>query len=94
MRALLLVGVLIQIVGLGGVVVVLCIVLFFAGVFRPGRSKRMQSVVDRLSMKGEEKSDRRAGPFGDATESSLKTARKAADKSAEKGRETHAKLTE
>ncbi len=53
----------------------------------------MQGGVDRTSMKAEEKSDRAGGLFGDMTESSLRAARKTADKSAEAGREAHGKLT-
>lgn len=87
-------AVLIQVLALAGVVVVVCVVLFIAGMFRPGRSRRMQDGVARASMKAEAKSDRTAGPFGDATESSLRAARKTVDKSAEAGRETHDKLTE
>ncbi|HEX8100231.1 MAG TPA: hypothetical protein VF660_08535 [Actinomycetota bacterium] len=89
MRALLIVGWL----GILVVGIVVCIVLFIAGLFRPGRSRRMQGGVDRASIKGEEKSSQTAGPFGDATASTLRIGRKAADKSAEKGRETHGKLT-
>ena len=85
-------AVLVQVLAIGGVLVVLCIVLFVTGVLRPGRSRRMQDGVDRASMKAEEKSDRTAGPFGDATESSLRAARKTADKSAEAGREARDKL--
>ena len=76
-----------------GVVLAVCLVLFLTGVIRPGRSRRMQDGVDRASTKAEEKSDRSAGPFGDMTESSLRAARKSADKSAEAGREAHDKLT-
>ena len=86
-------AVLVQVLAITGVVVVLCVVLFVAGVFRPGRSRRMQDGVARASLKAEDKSDRTAGPLGDATESSLRAARKTADKSAEAGRETHDKLT-
>ncbi len=85
-------GVLVQVLTLAGVVVVVCVVLFVTGVFRPGRSRRMQDGVARASMKGEEKSDRRGGPFGKATESSLRVARKTTDKSAEAGRDAHDKL--
>ena len=76
-----------------GVVLVVCLVLFLAGVIRPGRSRKMQDGVDKTSAKAEEKSDRGAGLFGDMTESSLRAARKTADKSAEAGRDAHDKLT-
>ena len=90
---LLMVGLLAQVLGLAAVAVVVCVVLFLTGAIRPGRARRMQGGVERLSKKGEEKSDRTAGPIGEATESSLRVARKAADKSAEKGRQAHDKLT-
>ncbi len=86
------IAVLAQILAIAGAVVVVCVVLFVAGVFRPGRSRRMQDGVDRASMKAEEKSDRRAGPFGDLTESSLRVARRTADTSAEAGRKANDKL--
>jgi hypothetical protein len=93
MAAVPVIGVLSQILVVAGIAVVLCIVLFVTGVIRPGKSRRMQDGVDRASTKAEEKSDRRAGPFGDVTGSSLRAARKTADKSAEVGREAHDKLT-
>lgn len=92
-RVILPLAVVVQVLVGAGVVLVVCIVLFLTGVLRPGRSRRMQGGVDRTSMKAEEKSDRAAGLFGDVTESSLRTARKTADKSAEAGREAHDKLT-
>jgi hypothetical protein len=76
-----------------GVLAVVCVVLFVVGVFSPRRSRRMQEGVDRLTRTGERKSDQKAGRFGDATERGLRLMRKAADRSARKGRDAHQKLT-
>ncbi|HEX2090474.1 MAG TPA: hypothetical protein VHI54_11205 [Actinomycetota bacterium] len=92
MRVLAPVGLLVQVLVGAGIVVVVCLVLFLTGVVRPGRSRKLQDGVDRASAKAEEKSDQGAGLFGDATESSLRAARRTADKSAEAGREAHNKL--
>jgi hypothetical protein len=77
---------------LASVVVVVCLVLFVVAVFAPARSRKMQNAVGRASRKGERKSDRRAGRFGDLTRSVLRVSRKAVDKSAEKGRDVHRKV--
>lgn len=74
------------------VVVVVCLVLFVVAVFSPARSRRMQNAIGRTSRKGERKSGRRAGRFGDLTRSVLRVSRKAVDKSAEKGRKVHPKV--
>ena len=66
---------------------VVCLVLFVTGIFLPARSHRMQREVDGLTRKGEQKSKRRAGRFGDLTGSALARMRRAANKSARKGRE-------
>ena len=71
------------------ILAIVCVVLFIAGVISPRRSRRMQDGVDRLSLRGEDKSDRRAGRFGDVTRKSLEKMRGGADASAEKGREVH-----
>jgi hypothetical protein len=68
---------------------VVCVVLFVTGVLLPARSRRMQGHVDRLTSKGEQKGKRRAGRLGDLTGEALARMRRAADKSAEKGREIH-----
>jgi hypothetical protein len=70
-----------------------CVALFLAGVFFPARSRRMQRGVDRLSRKGERKSEGKAGRFGNLTRSGLRLMRRAADKSAERGRDVHGKAT-
>ena len=88
-----LLGLLVQVLVGAGVVLVVCIVLFLTGVIRPGRSRSMQEGVDRASGKAERKSDQGGGLFGDVTESSLRAARKTADRSAEAGREAHDELT-
>ncbi len=93
MNFLPLLGVLVQVLVGAGVVLLVCLVLFLAGVIRPGRSRRMQDGVDRASGKAEQKSDQGGGVFGDVTESSLRAARKTADRSAEAGRHAHDKLT-
>jgi hypothetical protein len=92
-RVLPLLGLLVQVLLGAGVVLAVCLVLFLTGVVRPGRSRSMQDGVDRASAEGEQKSDQSGGVFGDVTESSLRAGRKAADKSAEAGREAHDKLT-
>lgn len=46
------------------VVGAVCIVLFAAGVFSPGRSKRMQESAGRLAAKGEAKGDRKPASSG------------------------------
>jgi hypothetical protein len=70
----------------------LCVVLFLAGLIAPGRSRRLQRAMDRMLRKGERKSDSSAGRVGDWTEGSLKKMRQAGDKSAEAGREVRRKL--
>jgi hypothetical protein len=72
---------------------VVCVVLFVVGIFLPARSRRMQEGVDRLSRKGERKSEEKAGPFRGITRSGLRFLRGAADKSAQKGREIHHKTS-
>lgn len=72
---------------------IVCIVLFVAGVISPRGSKRLQSAVDKLSKKGEGKSDRSAGRVGDAAQTALEKARSAADASARSGRRVHDKIT-
>lgn len=74
------------------VLVVVCVVLFIAGAVSPSRSRRMQDAVDRVSLNGEEKGDRRAGKLGDATETALRKSRAAADASAHKGRKLHDRI--
>jgi hypothetical protein len=69
-----------------------CIVLFFVGVIAPRRSRRLQARLDRLLRRGERKGDRGAGKVGDLTRDSLKTVRRAGDKSAEAGRTVRKKI--
>ena len=72
-------------------IVVVCAVLFLAGVFAPERSKRMQSWVAKGFRKGERKGDQSAGKLGDVTNTMLEKSRQATDKSAEGGRAIHDK---
>jgi hypothetical protein len=74
------------------VVVVVCLVLFVVAVFSPARSRKIQNGVGRAARKGERKGDRRAGRFGDLTRSVLRVSRKAADRSAQKGRDVRRKV--
>jgi hypothetical protein len=74
------------------VIVVVCVVLFLAGAFSPGRSLRWQKAVDDRSRKAEAKGYEKAGSLGDMSANGFKQARRAADQSAEKGREIHDKI--
>jgi hypothetical protein len=74
------------------ILVVGCIVLFFAGLISPLRSKRLQAWYDRLLRRGERKSGESAGRLGDVTEKSLRGSRRAGDRSAEAGRKLRGKL--
>jgi hypothetical protein len=75
-------------------IVVVCIVLFFAGVFAPERSKRMQRWVADKLRKGERKGDENAGKLGDMTTAMLEKSRQATDNSAESGRAVHDKAAD
>ena len=74
------------------ILLVVCVVLFILGVFSPRSSKRLQGGVDKLSKKGEGKSDRNVGKAGDMTRDALEKARGAADASARAGRRVNEKL--
>jgi hypothetical protein len=71
--------------------VLLVVVLFFAGLFAPERSKKLERRVAGLLRKGERKAEDSAGKVGDATKASLKNLRKASRKSAETGRAVNEK---
>jgi hypothetical protein len=75
-------------------IMLVCIVLFFAGVFAPERSKKMQAWVAKKLRKGERKGDEEGGKLGDATNTMLEKSRQATDKSAEGGRAVHDKAAE
>lgn len=75
------------------ILLVVCIVLFLAGVISPSRSKKMQASVDDLSKKGERKGDENAGRLGDLTSAALEKSRDAADASALAGRGLHERIT-
>ena len=74
------------------VVLVVFVVLFVVGVLAPRFSRRMQGGFSGLIRRGERKSDENAGKLGDATNSTLGGVRRAADSSAEAGRNVHDKL--
>ena len=69
-----------------------CVVLFFAGLIAPKRSRRLQRALDRKFRKAERKSGRSAGRAGDWTQNSIEKLRKAGDKSAHAGRTVREKL--
>jgi hypothetical protein len=69
------------------VAVLICVILFLAGVISPRRSRQLQGDVDRVTRKGEEKADRKGGRLGSMTRSALDLLRRAANRSAEKGRQ-------
>ena len=73
-------------------VVLFCIVLFFAGLIAPRKSKRLQRWYDRLLRRGERKSDAKAGKIGDLTEKGIERSRRMGDKSAEAGRALRSRL--
>ena len=75
-------------------IVLVCVVLFLAGVFAPERSKKMQGWVAKKLRKGERKGDENAGKLGDLTNTTLEKSRQASDKSAEGGRAVHDKATD
>ena len=72
----------------------LCAVLFVVAVISPGASRALQGALHRVTGKGQEKSDRRAGRVGDWVSNSLKKIRRAGDESARAGRRVHGKLRE
>lgn len=71
------------------VLAVVCVILFVTGLFSPSKSRRMQSRTEGLARKGQDKGEHTAGRMGDMVSSTLKKSRKAAGRSAEKGRELH-----
>lgn len=75
------------------VVLLVCIVLFVAGIFSPRRSRRMQRRYSDLSKKTEGKSGDTAGPVGDITRTGLEKARHGADASARAGRRVNNELS-
>ena len=71
------------------ILIVICIVLFLAGVISPRHSRKMQGKVDALAKKGEKKGDDHAGRLGNLTKRGLEKSRDAADASARAGRRVH-----
>jgi hypothetical protein len=72
-------------------IVVVCVVLFVAGVVAPERSKKMQHWIAEKLRRGERKGDENAGKLGDMTNTMLEKSRTATDKSAEGGRKVNEK---
>jgi hypothetical protein len=62
------------------------IVLFFAGLIAPRRSKRLQGWMDERLQEGQSKSEGSGGRVGDWVAKTLYWLRRAGDKSAEVGR--------
>jgi hypothetical protein len=73
-------------------VVVVCVVLFLAGLIAPRKSRALQQRFSRLMNRGERKSARKGGRVGKATRKSLKWSRRAGEKSARAGRDTRREL--
>ena len=76
------------------IVIVLVVVTFMIAFVAPRKSRRVQSVLDRIFLRGESKGARNAGPAGDAAEGALEKARHATDRSEQAGRAAHEKLTD
>ena len=74
-------------------IVVAAIVLFFAGLIVPRRSKRLEAWIDRRLERGEEKGADSAGRLGDWTAKTLRLSRRASDRILESGRGVRAKLS-
>ncbi len=77
-----------------GILVLVCLILFLAGVISPRRSKKMQAKVDDLSRKGERGGEENAGRVGDLTRRGLEKSRDAADASANGGRRVNEAVRE
>ena len=73
-------------------IIVICVVMFTAGLVAPGKSRSFQQRFSRLLHRGERKSSRNAGRVGDASQKSLKLSRRAGEKSARAGRDARRKL--
>jgi hypothetical protein len=69
--------------------VVLAIVLFVLGLIWPRASHKVQRPFDEAARKAEGKGRAKAGKAGDVSAASLKTVRRAVDKSADAGRSIH-----
>ena len=81
-----------KLVLLFAVVAIICVALFLTGVFSPRRSRKMQRTTDELAAKGESKGERKAGKMGDMARHAVAKSRKAADRSASKGREVNRRV--
>ncbi len=81
-----------KLLALGVVFSVVCVVLFFAGVFWPKRSRRMQEKTGALARKAEDKGEQRGGKLGDVAKAAFRRSRHGADRSAEKGRQINKRI--
>ncbi|MBA3430391.1 MAG: hypothetical protein H0U16_02775 [Actinobacteria bacterium] len=72
--------------------VILCIVLFIAGLISPSRSHVWQRLSGRWFRKAEDQSDESGGRVGDMARDAFRLTRRATEKSADSGREIHEKL--
>ena len=73
-------------------VVIAMIVLFFAGLIAPRRSKRLERWIDSRLREGRRKSNRNAGRIGDWTAKSLAWGQRLADGALAAGRRVRSKL--
>jgi hypothetical protein len=72
--------------------IIATIVLFFAGLIAPQRSKRLQAWVDGKLRVGRRKGEENAGRFGDWTARSMKAGQKLNTKVVRAGRKVRDKL--
>jgi hypothetical protein len=74
------------------ILVIAVLVLFFAGLIVPGRSKRLQIWVDERLQQGREKGRRNAGWVGDWTAKSMKAGQRLNARVVSAGRAVREKL--
>ena len=82
----------VKLILLFAVVAVVCLALFLTGVGSPRRSRNMQQATDELAAKGEAKGEQKGGKMGDVARHALVKSRRAADRSASKGREVNRRV--
>ena len=73
------------------IVLVVVVVAFLIGFFRPGRSRQLQEKVKDQATSARGKSSRRAGKLGDWTATSIDKSRWLTERSAHAGRMAHDK---
>ena len=73
------------------IVVIAALLLLVLGFLAPRLSRKPQGAVDRGLDKADENARRAPGPLGTAMDTTAKTSRKVADKSAETGRQARYK---